>query len=71
VSLRRLRTGKRALLLGSRRASIPAGRGRTVTVRVRRARLGARRRMRVRVQFTGRDAAGAPRRVTRRATLRR
>ena len=38
---------------------------------LRRARLGASRRLRVRIEFAGRDAAGAQRKVTRRVTLRR
>ena len=36
-----------------------------------RARCGTRRRLRVRIEFAGRDAAGARRKVTRRVTLRR
>jgi hypothetical protein len=66
--LRRLRTRK---LLGTRMASIRGGRARTITVKLRRRRLGAGRRLRVRIEFTGRDAAGARREVTRRVTLRR
>ena len=71
LTLRRLRTGRRSLLLGSRTASIPARRTRTVVVKVRRKRLGTRRRVRVRMEFAGRDATGARRRVARRVTLRR
>ena len=68
LSLRRLRTGK---LLGTRTVSIRGGRAKTITMKLRRARLGAGRRLRVRIEFTGRDAAGARRKVTRRVTLRR
>ena len=71
VTLRRLRTGRRSLLLGTRRASVPARKARTVIVRVTRRRLGARRRLRVRVEFRGRDAEGLDRRVARRVPLRR
>ena len=62
LTLRRLRQGKRSLLLGSKRASLPARRTRTIVVKVRRSRLGSRRKLRVRMQFAGRDAAGTPRR---------
>jgi uncharacterized delta-60 repeat protein len=71
LTLRRLRTGRRSLLLGSRTASVPARRARTIVVKVRRKRLGTRRRVRVRMQFAGRDATGARRTVARRVTLRR
>ena len=71
LTLRRLRTGRRSLLLGSRTASVPALRARTIVVKLRRKRLGARRRVRVRIQFSGRDATGARRTVARRVTLRR
>ena len=71
LTLRRLRTGRRSLLLGSRAASVPARRARTVVVRVRRKRLGSRRRLRVRMEFAGRDATGARRRVAKRVPLRR
>jgi hypothetical protein len=43
----------------------------TVTVRVRRKRLGTHRKLRVRMEFAGRDATGAARRVARRVPLRR
>jgi uncharacterized delta-60 repeat protein len=71
LTLRRLRTGRRSLLLGSRTASVPARRARTIVMKVRRKRLGTRRRVRVRMQFAGRDATGARRKVARRVTLRR
>jgi hypothetical protein len=68
LSLRRLRTWT---LLGARSVSIRGRRAKTFAVKLRRARLGAGRRLRVRIEFTGRDAAGVRRKVTRRATLRR
>jgi uncharacterized delta-60 repeat protein len=71
LSLRRLRTRGRSLLIGSRALSIRAERAATLTVTLRRDRLGARRRLRVRIEFAGRDAAGAKRKVTRKVTLRR
>jgi len=71
LSLRRLRTRKSSLLLGSRTVSIRARRAQTFTVKLRRKRLGGQRRLRVRIEFAGRDAAGARRKVTRRVTLRR
>jgi uncharacterized delta-60 repeat protein len=71
LSLRRLRARKRSLLLGSKRASVPARKTRTVVVKVRRARLGKARRMRVRMQFAGRDAAGKRRTIAKRVPLRR
>ena len=71
LTLRRLRQGKRSLLLGSKRASLPARRTRTIVVTVRRSRLGSRRKLRVRMQFAGRDATGTPRRVVKRVTLTR
>ena len=71
LTLRRLRQGKRSLLLGSKRASLPARRTRTIVVKVRRSRIGSRRKMRVRMQFAGRDAAGNPRRSAKRVPLRR
>ena len=71
LTLRRLRQGKRSLLLGSQRASIPARRTRTIMVKVRRARMGSGRRIRVRMEFAGRDAAGKRRTITRRVPLRR
>jgi hypothetical protein len=71
LSLRRLRTRKSSLLLGSRTVSIRGRRAQTFTVKLRRKRLGGQRRLRVRIEFAGRDAAGAKRKVTRRVTLRR
>jgi uncharacterized delta-60 repeat protein len=71
LTLRRLRQGKRSLLLGSKRASIPARSTRTITVPVRRRRMGDRRRIRVRIAFAGRDAAGKRREIARRVPLRR
>ncbi len=71
LSLRRLRARRSSLLLGSRTVSVPARRSRTYSVKVRRARMGRARRLRVRIVFSGRDAAGELRRVTRTVTLRR
>ncbi len=71
LSLRRLRTRRRALLLGSRTVSVAGRHARTFKLKVRRKQLGTHRELRVRIEFAGRDAAGAKRRVTRRATLRR
>jgi uncharacterized delta-60 repeat protein len=71
LTLRRLRTGRPSRLVGSRRASIPARKARTVVVRVRRGSLGARRRARVRMEFAGRDATGKRRRIAKRVPLRR
>jgi uncharacterized delta-60 repeat protein len=71
LSLRRLRTGRRPLLLGSRTVSVAGRHARTFSVKLRRKRLGTHRTLRVRIEFAGRDAAGAKRRVTRRVTLRR
>jgi hypothetical protein len=71
LSLRRLRSGRRALLLGSRRISIAARQAKTVTVKLWRGRLGSARRLRVRIEVRGRDAAGTARLATRRVTLRR
>ena len=71
LTLRRLRQGKRSLLLGSKRASLPARRTRTIVVKVRRKRLGSRRKIRVRMEFAGRDAAGKRRKIARRVTLKR
>ena len=42
LTLRRLRTGKRSVLVGTKQASIPARRTRTVVVKVRRGSLGTR-----------------------------
>jgi uncharacterized delta-60 repeat protein len=71
LSLRRLRTKKHSLLLGSRTISIAGRHAKTYTVKVRRKRLGSHKKLRVRIEVTGRDAAGARRKVTRRVTLRR
>ena len=71
LSLRRMRTKKSSLLLGSRTVSIRGRRAQTFTVKLRRRRVGNQRRLRVRIEFAGRDAAGAKRKVTRRVTLRR
>ena len=71
LTLRRLRTGKRSVLLGSKRASIPARRTRMVVVKLRRKRLGHARRMRVRMQFAGRDASGNRRKIAKLVPLRR
>ena len=71
LSLRRLRSKRSSLLIGSRKVSIRAKRAATVTVKLRRKRLGSSRKLRVRIEFAGRDAAGVKRKVTRKVTLRR
>jgi hypothetical protein len=71
LALRRPRKGRRALLLGARSASIAAHRRRTVVVKLRRSRLVRHRRSRARIAFTGRDASGNRRTVSRRVVLRR
>jgi hypothetical protein len=71
LSLRRLRTGKASRLLGSRTVSVRARRARTYTVKLRRPRLGSSRKLRVRIEFSGRDATGTQRKVTRKVALRR
>jgi uncharacterized delta-60 repeat protein len=71
LSLRRLRGKKRSLLLGSRTISVAARHTKTYTVKLRRARLGSHKKLRVRLEVTGRDAAGKRRKVTRTVTLRR
>jgi uncharacterized delta-60 repeat protein len=71
LSVRRLRTKRSSLLLGSRTVSIRARRTATFTVKLRRQRLGSSRKVRARIEFTGRDAGGAKRKLTRRVTLRR
>jgi uncharacterized delta-60 repeat protein len=71
LTLRRLRSHRSALLLGSHSASLPAHRTRTIVVKVRRARLSKARKSRVRMEFAGRDATGAMRKVTKRVPLKR
>ena len=71
LALRRLRTGRRSLLLGSRSVSVPAGRTRTIVVTVRRRRLGSGHRIPVRMAFTGRDASGKRREVVKVVSLKR
>ncbi len=71
LTLRRIRNGKRSLLLGSKRTSIPARRTRTVVVAIRRKRLGSARKLRVRMAFTGRDATGKRREIVKRVPLSR
>jgi hypothetical protein len=71
LSLRRLRKGHKALLLGSKTATVKARRTRTIVVKVRRKRLDRHRKSRVRMEFTGRDAAGARRKITKSVTLKR
>jgi uncharacterized delta-60 repeat protein len=71
LSLRRLRKGRKSLLLGAKAASVKARRTHTIVVKVRRNRLDRHRRSRVRMEFAGRDATGARRRITRNVTLRR
>ena len=71
LALRRLRSGRSALLLGSKTASIKAHRSRTIVVKVRPTRLDRHRVSRVRIEFTGRDASGKRRKVVRRVSLKR
>ncbi len=71
LSLRRLRKGRSALLLGSKTATVKARRTRTIVVKVRRKRLDRRRKSRVRIEFAGRDATGARRKITKTVTLKR
>jgi len=71
LTLRRIRNGKRSLLLGSKRTSIRARRTRTVVVAIRRKRLGSARKVRVRMAFTGRDATGKRREIVKRVPLSR
>jgi hypothetical protein len=69
LSVTRVGARGRSMLLGVRRASVPARGARTVAVRLRSGRLGTRRRLRVRIEFGGRDAVGTLLRVARGATL--
>ena len=71
LSLRRLRKGHKALLLGSKTATVKARRTRTIVVKVRRKRLDRHRTSRVRMEFAGRDATGARRKITKSVTLKR
>jgi uncharacterized delta-60 repeat protein len=71
LSLKRLRKGHKALLLGSKTATVKARRTRTIVVKVRRKRLDRHRKSRVRMEFAGRDATGARRKITKSVTLRR
>ena len=71
LSLRRLRKGRKALLLGSKTATVKARRTRTIVVKVRRKRLDRHRKSRVRMEFAGRDATGARRKITKSVTLKR
>jgi uncharacterized delta-60 repeat protein len=71
LSLRRLRQGRTALLLGSTTATVKARRTRTIVVKVRRKRLDRHRKSRVRMEFAGRDASGARRKITKSVTLKR
>jgi uncharacterized delta-60 repeat protein len=71
LSLRRLRKGHKALLLGSKTATVKARRTRTIVVKVRRKRLDRHRKSRVRMEFAGRDATGARRKITKSVTLER
>ena len=71
LSLRRLRKGHTALLLGSKTATVKARRTRTIVVKVRRKRLDRHRKSRVRMEFAGRDATGARRKITKSVTLKR
>ena len=71
LTLRRLRSRRGALLLGSATASIKAHRSRTIVVKVRRTRLDRHNRSRARIEFTGRDACGKRRKVVRQVSLSR
>jgi uncharacterized delta-60 repeat protein len=71
LSLRRLRKGHKALLLGSKRATVKARRTRTIVVKVRPQAARPPRKSRARIEFAGRDASGARRKITRRVTLKR
>jgi uncharacterized delta-60 repeat protein len=71
LSLRRLRKGHKALLLGSKTATVKARRTRTIVVKVRRKRLDRHRKSRARMEFAGRDATGARRKITKSVTLKR
>jgi uncharacterized delta-60 repeat protein len=71
LTLKRLRKRRSALRIGSRSASIPARRTRTVVVRLRRKQLGTSRRLRVQMEFTGRDASGTRRRIVKLVLLTR
>ena len=71
LSLWRLRKGHKALLLGSKTATVKARRTRTIVVKVRRKRLDRRRKSRVRIEFAGRDATGARRKITKTVPLKR
>jgi hypothetical protein len=71
LSLRRLRKGRSALLLGSKTATVKARRTRTIVVKVRRKRLDRHRKSRVRMEFAGRDATGARRKITKTVPLKR
>src|SRR4051812_42386401 len=71
LSLQRLRKGRTALLLGSKTATVKARRTRTIVVKVRRKRLDRHRKSRVRMEFAGRDATGARRKITKSVTLKR
>jgi hypothetical protein len=71
LSLRRLRKGRSALLLGSKTARVKARRTRAIVVKVRRRRLDRHRKSRVRMEFAGRDATGARRKITKTVPLKR
>jgi len=71
LSLRRLRKGRKALLLGSTTATVKPRRTRTIVVKVRRKQLDRHRKSRVRMEFVGRDATGARRKITKTVTLKR
>ena len=69
LSLRRLRSRGRTLLLASRKVTVRARRATTFTLKLRRG-LGRSKRIKARVYFHGRDASGRLRTVTRAAQLR-
>lgn len=69
LTLRRLRSRGRTLVLASRTVTVRAGRSTTFTLRLRRA-LGRDKRIRTRLSFRGRDASGTLRTITRTAQLR-
>ncbi len=71
LRLRRLRAKRSSLLIGSRTISLRGRQAATFTVKLRRKRMGSSRKPRVRIEFAGRDAAGAKRKVTRKVRLHR
>jgi hypothetical protein len=69
LTLRRLRSRGRTLLLASRTVTVRARRSKTFTLKLRRS-LGRDKRIRARLSFRGRDASGTLRTITRTTQLR-